>query len=81
MPTNEEYIQAARLKKCQKVVELFRRYGVTVDRVQRMDMLDWASVEASAGTKQLSTTSKALVISIMAQEERGKKAESEESQF
>jgi precorrin-6B methylase 2 len=81
MPTNEEYIQAARLKKCQKVVELFRQHGFTVDQVLRMNVYDWATVEASAGTKQLSATSKLLVISIMEQEERSKKTESEESPF
>jgi hypothetical protein len=71
MPTNEEYIAEARLRKCRAMADFLERQQISADRAEFLEPSQWQQLSGIARVHKLSLTSQALTIRILrAREEK-----------
>jgi hypothetical protein len=71
MPTNDEYIAEARLKKCRTMADFLERQQISADRAEFLEPPQWLQLSSVARVNKLSPTSQALTIRILrAREEK-----------
>ena len=72
MPTNEEYIQEARLRKCKLMADFLERQEISADKAEFLEPSQWQQLSSIARVHKLSATSQALTIHILRSREEKK---------